>query len=216
MRGETDFLYSNFQQEAAYWKLDNLAASAARDGMLAAEVGCFTGKTALCSLPYIKKHGGLMYLIDWFRGCVDSKCVWTQGEFPRNHVLGTLLDNLEVGGFSDCAVVLVGNSIDAARALSKEPIFDYLYIGADHRYTQFKADVDTWWPRVKPGGIMCGHGFDRSIEKDGSEWAKCLANCEMDCVDGVHWGIARLLAERFPHCGIHAGIWWIYKGVNGG
>ena len=214
MQGKIDFLYADFHQGSAYERLDKLVSSVARDGMLAAEVGCFTGKTAFCALPYIKKHGGLMYLIDWFRGCIDSKCVWFPQDFPRNHVLGTLLDNLEAGGFSEHAIVMVGNSIDTARAFTQDQVLDYLYIGADHRYTQFKADVETWWPRVKPGGVMCGHGCDRTVQEGGPDWQKCLTFSETDCLEGVHWGIARLLAERFPDCGVDTGIWWIYKGVT--
>ena len=213
MQGKIDFLYSDFHSGGAYERLDKLVSSIAHDGMLAAEVGCFTGKTAFCALPYIKKHGGLMYLVDWFKGCVDSKCVWTQDQFPRNHVLSTLLDNLETGGFLEHAIVIIGNSIDTARAFTQDQVLDYLYIGADHRYTPLKKDVDKWWPRVKPGGVMCGHAGDRKIEKDGAEWQKCLDKSETDFVDGVHWGIARLLAEMFPDCGVDTGIWWVYKGI---
>ena len=212
VRAEPDFLYSDFLPDEAYGRLEKLVKSVARPGMLAAEVGCFTGRTAFATLPTIKENGGLFYLIDWFRGCVDSKCVWTPEQFPRNHVMSTLLDNLEAGDFSDCAVAMVGNSVDTAMILAGHCL-DYLYIGADHRYTQFSADLDAWWPKLKHGGVMCGHGLDRRIERDGPEWARCLELCEQDCVDGVHWGIARALAERFPEYGNETGIWWVYKGI---
>lgn len=213
MQGKIDFLHGNFHQPEAYTRLETLISNVAHDGMLAAEVGCFTGKTAFCALPCVKEHSGLMYLVDWFKGCVDANCYRPWGDFPRAFVLNTLLDNLEAGGFLDHAIIMVGNSIDTATAFTRDEVFDYLYIGADHRYTQFKADVETWWPRVKPGGVMCGHALDRRIEKDGPEWQKCLDNCEVDWIDGVHWGIARLLAERFPDYGAEANMWWVYKGI---
>ena len=207
-----DYLYSDFLPKAAYDRLESLASQVARPGMLAAEVGCFTGRTAFCALPIIKAQGGLFYLIDWFRGCVDSKCVWTQDEFPRNRVVSTLLNNLEAGEFLDIAVSMIGYSARSAAAFADRSL-DYLYIGADHRYTQFGEDVDAWWPKLRPGGIMCGHGHDRRIEKDGPEWSRCLEHCEKDCIDGVHWGISRLLTERFPDYGDDTGIWWVYKGI---
>ena len=207
-----DFLYSDFLPKPAYDRLENLISNIASPGMLAAEVGCFTGRTAFCALPTIKAQGGLLYLIDWFRGCVDSKCVWTQDEFPRNRVASTLLNNLEAGDFLDIAIPMIGHSARSAAAFADRSL-GYLYIGADHRYTQFGEDVDAWWPKLKLGGIMCGHGHDRRIVKDGPEWDRCLEHCETDCIDGVHWGISRLLAERFPDYGDDTGIWWVYKGI---
>lgn len=205
-----DFLYEDFLPKPAYDRLENLASEVARPGMLAAEVGCFTGRTAFCVLPTIKMQGGLFYLIDWFRGCVDSKCVWTQDEFPRNKVVTALLNNLEAGEFVDSTIVMIGNSVDSADAFADGSL-DYLYIGADHRYTQFSEDVDTWWPKLGPGGVMCGHGLDKRVANNGPEWAFCIKHCEQDCIEGIHWGIARLLAERFPDYGDDTGIWWIYK-----
>lgn len=212
VKAEPDFLYSDFLPDAAYARLETLVKSVAKPGMLAVEVGCFTGKTAFATLPTVKESGGLFYLIDWFRGCIESECVWTPEQFPRNHVVSTLLDNLEAGGFSDCVVAMVGNGAETAKAFA-DHCLDYLYIGADHRYTQFNTDIDAWWPKLKLGGIICGHGLDRRIERDGPEWARCLELCEQDCIDGVHWGIARALTERFPDYGNDTGIWWAYKGV---
>ena len=205
-----DFLYGDFLPKLAYDRLEKLAQSVARPGMLAAEIGCFTGRTAFCALPTIKEQGGLLYLIDWFRGCVDSKCVWTQADFPRNHVASTLLNNLEAGEFADSAVVVIGRSVDSADAFAAGSL-DYLYIGADHRYTQFGEDVEAWWPKLGSGGVMCGHGHDKRVIKDGSEWGRCLEHCEEDCVEGVHWGISRQLAERFPDYSDDTGIWWVRK-----
>ena len=206
MQGKLEFLHGHFHESAAYVRLEALISSVAREGMLAAEIGCFTGRTAFCALPCVREHNGLMYLIDWFKGSGVGR-IWP----PRNQTLGTLLDNLETEGFLDHAIIMVGNSIDAAKALSREQILDYLYIGADHRYAQFSADVDTWWPRLKSGGVMCGHGLDRRIEKDGPEWQKCLDCCDVDWAAGVHWGIARLLAERFPDYESEANMWWVKK-----
>lgn len=39
--------------------------------------------------------------------------------------------------------------------------FDVLYIDADHTYDAVKADIDAWWPKVRPGGILCGHDYMR-------------------------------------------------------
>ncbi len=49
-------------------------------------------------------------------------------------------------------------------ALSAQYLFpgeqvDFVYIDADHRYEGCKADIEAWWPKVKPGGILAGHDY---------------------------------------------------------
>lgn len=35
----------------------------------------------------------------------------------------------------------------------------FIYIDGDHRYESVKADLETWWPYVQPGGILAGHDY---------------------------------------------------------
>jgi|GEM_PF-1789190 len=37
--------------------------------------------------------------------------------------------------------------------------FDWIYIDADHTYEGCKRDLNTWHPKLKKGGILCGHDF---------------------------------------------------------
>jgi predicted O-methyltransferase YrrM len=34
---------------------------------------------------------------------------------------------------------------------------DMVYIDACHRYDDVLSDLERWWPKVKPGGILAGH-----------------------------------------------------------
>lgn len=36
---------------------------------------------------------------------------------------------------------------------------DLLYIDADHSYEGVKRDLEAWYPKVKPGGVIAGHDF---------------------------------------------------------
>jgi predicted O-methyltransferase YrrM len=36
---------------------------------------------------------------------------------------------------------------------------DFVYIDAKHDYESIKEDLRLWWPKVKPGGVFCGHDF---------------------------------------------------------
>jgi len=37
--------------------------------------------------------------------------------------------------------------------------FDFVYIDADHSYAGVISDIRLWWPKVKPGGMICGHDY---------------------------------------------------------
>jgi hypothetical protein len=46
---------------------------------------------------------------------------------------------------------------------------DVVYIDADHKYDPVLADIRAWYPKIKPGGILCGDDYiDGShVEKFG-------------------------------------------------
>lgn len=40
-----------------------------------------------------------------------------------------------------------------------ENSLDFVFIDADHTYEAVKRDLLAWWPRVRPGGLVCGHDY---------------------------------------------------------
>jgi predicted O-methyltransferase YrrM len=36
---------------------------------------------------------------------------------------------------------------------------DFVFIDADHRYESVLEDIRLWRPKVKPGGLLCGHDY---------------------------------------------------------
>jgi len=65
-------------------------------------------------------------------------------------------------------------SLDAARQFP-DGFFDFVFIDGDHSYLAVLADLDAWWPKVKPGKIFSGHDFrlrDVDVREAIFEFAK--------------------------------------------
>lgn len=54
-------------------------------------------------------------------------------------------------------------SVDAA-ALFESASLDFAFIDAEHTYEAVMADAAAWWPKIKPGGWLCGHDFGLKAE----------------------------------------------------
>jgi len=38
---------------------------------------------------------------------------------------------------------------------------DFLFIDGNHDYEFIKKDIDLYWPKIKAGGVMCGHDYGK-------------------------------------------------------
>jgi predicted O-methyltransferase YrrM len=52
-------------------------------------------------------------------------------------------------------------SVEASKGFEDESL-DFVYIDANHSYQSVKDDLNVWYPKLKVGGVICGHDF--SIE----------------------------------------------------
>ncbi len=51
----------------------------------------------------------------------------------------------------------------AAATLIRDGSLDLVYIDALHDYDNVKVDIDRWLPKVREGGILCGHDYGLSV-----------------------------------------------------
>lgn len=115
-------------------------------GWIGAEIGVAGGESAQAFL----EHGvRFLYLIDpWapYDGLLET--------FPDTDYK-TAMDRLSP--YASRHAHLRMKSEDAAQYIP--PILDFVWIDANHRYEYVKRDLELYWPKIKIGGIMCGHDY---------------------------------------------------------
>lgn len=118
----------------------------------AAEIGVCTGAYSRDILNWGVSH---LYLVDpWRELSAAESCGITDAQHEAlyqdclNHIRGC----------EDRTTILRMTSVEAARIVP-DAALDFCYIDANHRYEGISVDLPTWWPKVRPGGILAGHDY---------------------------------------------------------
>lgn len=60
--------------------------------------------------------------------------------------------------FGAAAIFVRAPSVEAAAAVDDQSL-DFAFIDADHSYRATLEDLHTWAPKVRRGGLLCGHDY---------------------------------------------------------
>ena len=157
--------------------LEALVDKILRDSVMIAEVGSWKGMSATIFAQRVATSNGRVFCIDHWRGSPGSIEVRPA---MRRDILATFRFNIQILGFQDVIHPFVVDSLTATRVFANE-LFDLVFIDADHRYESVKRDILAWLPKVRKGGILCGHdcecqysrlpkaargGVDKNLDKD--------------------------------------------------
>lgn len=66
-----------------------------------------------------------------------------------------------------------------AVSLFQDGSLDFVYIDACHQYEAVRDDLSTWWPKLKPGGVLAGHDIVCVGEIDGG-WGKYIQRAAVE------------------------------------
>ena len=164
------------------------------------EIGCWTGHSTSYLAEVAKKNKGIVTVIDTFEGTGIMKSAIESNFNPRIE----FEKNMDILGIRDYIKVLHGKASTFVPRVHKESI-DFMFIDGDHRYSQVTKDINAWWPKIRKGGILCGH------DCESSEWDEDKVEIE-EGVDGVHHGVVKAVFKRFLNVEIeHKRIWWVKK-----
>ncbi len=72
----------------------------------------------------------------------------------------------------------------------EDHFFDCVFIDADPSYEMCLLDIQNWYPKVKKGGLICGHDFDHPR------------------FPGVRKAVEEFFKDSFVDASRHDWIWW--------
>ena len=176
--------------------LVHLVKSNAKYKMTVAEIGVFDGTTTRHYIETIKKYNGKLYAVDWFLGSEKVRSgKLGAGKIDPERVYKTFCQNLK--DFQDCMTILKGPSHEQILKIPDKSL-DICFIDADHRYESVYKDISLCLPKIKRGGIICGH----DCEKKGYSLANTFTKDDLNedfCYDTrkCHPGVIQAVFDHF-------------------
>jgi len=122
--------------------------------LVGVEVGVFKGEHALKILNYL--YISKLSLVDPWDDHIDYRT----GELSFNKEEGDkmyLQVSKTFSKFKNVEVIRM-TSLEASKKFENESL-DFVYLDGDHSYEQVKIDLNSWYPKLKEYGVMCGDDY---------------------------------------------------------
>ena len=182
-------------------------------GMVVVEIGCYDGSTTRKYIDIVKENNGHVIVIDTFMGTETTKQTLSiSHKTPRSdHSYGLhnsglyqlFLDKFEK--YKDMMTVIKGYSHECISKLPDN--CDIIFIDADHVYKSVYRDIKLSLPKVKKGGILCGH--DLESFNNVNTFPKEALNA--DTYNYQHAGVIQAVYDHFGKTKQYGVVWYIYK-----
>lgn len=188
--------------------IETVCQMALKDGVRIAEVGSWKGMSTAVFAKTSRNFNGCVFAIDHWKG---NNGVPHHKQSQVVDVFTVFRDNMQILGLNN-VFPLVMDSLKAASVFGDHSL-DLVFIDADHTYRAVRADLEAWIPKVKSGGIICGHDCQEYFTKLGPYIEVVNRHLEDIAIPGVcHPGVTRALYdvfqdkyERVPN----SSVWWL-------
>lgn len=131
-----------------------------KKNLVVAEIGTYVGATTVVAATLVKKLKGKYIAVDWFKGSDDTIGPHKNDTLEDQSILDIFKDNIKKAEVDDVVEIFNMTSLEAAKVIPDKSL-DICFIDADHKYENIKADILAYLPKLKPGGILCGHDFEK-------------------------------------------------------
>ncbi|AUX19863.1 hypothetical protein SOCEGT47_003160 [Sorangium cellulosum] len=118
------------------------------------EVGSWKGLSTAYVGRLAARRGVALHCVDAWEGSSDAYAARYSALLAAEDVPGAFEANMEALGLRPIVHRLA--STDAAARFA-EASLDLVFLDASHDAAAVLADLEAWWPRLKPGAILAGH-----------------------------------------------------------
>ncbi|MCP3943387.1 MAG: class I SAM-dependent methyltransferase [Desulfobacteraceae bacterium] len=180
--------------------LKHLIQSVFNENLIVVEIGSFLGNgSTKAFLDEIRSKKGSLYCVDTWKG--NTNVAWHSRLAAEYDFFSTFTHNVDLYGGSEIVKPLVMDSLSAAK-IFKNNSCDLIFIDGDHSYEAVKRDIDSWFPKLRKGGLLCGHDCEGRLSELDERLIK--SNKDKDFIEipnykfaGVHPGIVLCVDEVF-------------------
>jgi len=124
-----------------------------------AELGSWVGLTTSYLATACAVRGeGHVWAVDTFEGTKEGGDSYPSIERFDGSTLNAFRQQISQAGVEKYISTMMGYTTDMAEEYQGQPI-RVLFIDADHSYAGVRADFETWWPHVAPGGLIIFHDY---------------------------------------------------------
>lgn len=125
------------------------------------EIGVWRGAHAVNYLKCLPIQR--LYLVDPYQFYPGYKCQWMGDQTEGEEALQSARKTMHDGGYADQVEFIVDYSVPGASRIPDN--LDFVYIDGNHDYEYAKADLETYWPKVRWGGVIGGHDYGDGVQK---------------------------------------------------
>ncbi len=123
------------------------------------ELGSWVGLTTSYLATACGVRGeGHVWAVDTFEGTKEGGASYPSIERFDGSTLEAFGKQISQAGVEKHVSTMVGYTTEMAKEYRGLPI-RVLFIDADHSYDGVRADFETWWPHVAPGGLIIFHDY---------------------------------------------------------
>ncbi len=198
---------SDFPQHDAK-ALESVVQMVLKDYVTIAEIGSWKGMSTAVLAKTAQPFNGRVFAIDHWLG---SDGVPEHKQAETSDMLTLFRHNMNALGVLDIIKPMVMDSAMAS-LIFRDNSLDLVFIDADHRYSNIRSDIMMWLPKLKSGGIICGHDCEEKYTKLGYFTKEIDEHLEEDAIIGIcHPGVVRALYDVFQddyEIVADSSIWW--------
>jgi hypothetical protein len=143
-----------------YEDIYDAALRHAKDGAVFVEIGAYLGRSTIYLASRIKQSGKRIryYVVDlwdgWFYDGYNAQTPMRESGDVFSH----FLRHLRAARVEDVVIPLRMPSLRACRLFDPFTI-DFVFIDGDHSEQAARDDLESWYPLVKPGGVVGVHDY---------------------------------------------------------